>query len=286
MDGRTPRPGCTRRGRPRQAAGVVLAAALAAAVAGGCSRCHTVNCRLDAVEDDAARRIVRDALWAHGSKYRWADCRVLRAEVTRTEHRPAGDAATDQVWLLDPLQGHLRVETPARRQVAVFDGWRLRVFRDGEETTDPAARGRAAGDARLVADLLAMPLSLARQGRRVAYVGTRTGPGEARTWRRLMVTDGPGSGYSADDRTLVEVRQGSDRVETVLIRWSEDPFFGRRMRVRMDDWRPADGLLVSRRWRFAPIDESGAPTGPVLYTVRLGRVEVNPEVGGQPFSRP
>jgi hypothetical protein len=54
----------------------------------------------------------------------------------------------------------------------------------------------------------------------------------------------------------------------------------------MDDWHPADGLVVSRRWRFTPIDESGAATGPVQYTVRIHRVEVNPEVGGRPFSRP
>ena len=286
MNARSHRNGCGRHGSRRRAAGVFLAVAVVAAVAAGCSRCDTLNRRLDAIEDETARRIVRDAVWAHGSKYRWAECQVLRAEVTRTEHRPRGDADTDEVWLLDPVGGRFRIERPARREVTVFDGSRLRLFRDGAETTDLAARGRAAGNARLVTELLPMPLSLAREGCDLLYVGTRTGPGEARTWHRLMVTCGPASGYSGDDRTVVEVRKGSGRVETALIRWSEDPFFGRLMRVRMDDWRPADGLVVSRRWRMTPIDEAGVPTGPVLYTVRIRRVEVNPKVGRQPFSRP
>lgn len=286
MNARSHRNGCWRHGSRRRAVGVFLAVAVVAAVAAGCSRCDTLSRRLDAIEDETARRIVRDAVWAHGSKYRWAECQVLRAEVTRTEHRPRGDADTDEVWLLDPVGGRFRIERPARREVTVFDGSRLRIFRNGAETTDLAARGRAAGDARLVTELLPMPLSLAREGCDLLYVGTRTGPGEARTWHRLMVTYGPASGYSGDDRTVVEVRKGSDRVETALIRWSEDPFFGRLMRVRMDDWRPADGLVISRRWRITPIDEAGVPTGPVLYTVRIRRVEVNPKVGRQPFSRP
>ena len=273
-------------GLPRQVVAVLLAAAVAAAVATGCSRLETLSRRLDAIDDPAARRIVRDAIWAHGSKYRWADYAAVRAEVTRTEHRPGGDAATGQVWLLDPVGGRVRIETPARREVTAFDGWHLRAFRDGIEATDAAARGRAAGDVRLVSELLAMPLSLARDGRNVEYVGTRTGVGEARTWQRLTVTYEPGSGYSGQDRTVVEVRKGTDRVETVLIRWSQDPLFGRLMRVRMDDWRPADGLLVSRRWRFTPIDESGAAIGPLCRTVRIRRVEVNPAMGPQPFSRP
>jgi len=273
-------------GSLRQVVGVFLAAAVAAAVAGGCSRCHTLNCRLNAIEDEAARRIVRDTVWAHGSKYRWAECTVLRAEVARTERRPGGDTTTDEIWLLDPVTGHLRIETPAQSAVAVFDGRRLRVFRDGAETDDPADRGRAAGQARLVGELLAMPLSLLADGRTVTYAGTRTATAEARTWQRLAVTDGTASGYSGQHRTVVEVRKGARRVENVFIRWSQDPFFGRRMRVRMDDWRPADDLVVSRRWRFTPIDESGAATGPVQYTVRIHRVEVNPEVGGRPFSRP
>ncbi len=286
MDARSHRNGCWRHGSRRRAVGVFLAVAVVAAAAAGCSRCDTLSRRLDAIEDETARRIVRDAVWAHGSKYRWAECQVLRAEVTRTEHRPHGDADTHEVWLLDPVGGRFRIERPARREVTVFDGSRLRLFRNGAETTDLAARGRAAGDARLVTELLPMPLSLAREGCDLLYVGTRTGPGEARTWHRLMVTCGPASGYSGDDRTVVEVRKGSDRVETVLIRWSEDPFFGRLMRVRMEDWRPADGLVISRRWRLTPIDEAGVPTGPVLYTIRIRSVEVNPKVGRQPFSQP
>jgi len=295
--------------------GVFLAVAVVAAAAAGCSRCDTLSRRLDAIEDETARQIVRNAVWAHGSKYRWAECQVLRAEVTRTEHRPRGDADTCEVWLLDPVGGRFRIERPARREVTVFDGSRLRIFRNGAETTDLAARGRAAGDARLVTELLPMPLSLAREGCDLLYVGTRTGPGEARTWHRLMVACGPASGYSWGDSgdeeyalvrwsedpffgrrlmrwrmddlvAVVEIRKGTDRVETVLIRWSEDPFFGRLMRVRMDDWRPADGLVISRRWRLTPIDEAGVPIGPVLYTIRIHRVEVNPKVGRQPFSRP
>jgi len=270
----------------RRVGAVCLAVAMAAAAGGGCSRYATLKRRLNAIDDDAARRIVRDAVWAHGSKYRWADCTALRAEVTRTEHRPGGNAVTDQTWLLDPVGGRARIETPARREVIVFDGWRLCVFRDGQETDDIGARGRAAGTVRLVTELLAMPLSLARDGRRVTYAGTRAGTGEAHAWHRLVVTDAPGAGYAADDRTVVEVRDGTDRVERVFIRWSQDPFFGRRMRVQMDDWRPADRLLVSRRWRLTPIDESGAAAGPVRYTVRIRRVEVNPAVGPQPFARP
>jgi len=276
---------------PPWAAGALAALAALVAVAAGCSRVDLLKSRLDAIEDDAARRIVRDAIWAHGSVYRWAGCRALRADVVRTEHRPLGDTDARETWVADPCTGAFRIESPARREVATFDGLALRIFRDGRETADLEARGRAVGNARLVQELLAMPVSLAAPGCEVSYVGTRVGPGDARTWQCLLVGYGPQTGHSPDDRAVVEIRKGTDRVEAVLVRWSEWPFFGRRMRVEMDDWRPvdgpaADGPVVSRRWRFIPIDESGEPTGPARYTLRLERVETMAAVGPETFSRP
>ncbi len=263
-----------------------MAAALVslALAGGGCTRLDALNRRLEAIDDATARTIVRDALWAHGAKYGWAEHAALRAEVTRTVRRPLGDSATDEVWLLDLWSGALRIEAPAYRRVTVYDGQAWRVFIDGRETADLEARAQAAGDARLVAGLLPMPLSLTAPGQRVAFAGTRTGPGEARTWQRLLVTypDGAGTG----DEAVVEVRQDSHRVEAVLIRWSEPPFVGRPMRVEMDDWRPAGDLLLSRRWRFIPTDDQGAPTGPALYTVRVKRIDLDPPLAAGTFSQP
>lgn len=261
-------------------AAVLVCLALAGA---GCTRLDALHRRLEAIDDGAARTIVRDALWAHGSKYRWAEHGALRAEVTRTVHRPLGDSATDEVWLLDLWSGALRVEVPACRRVTVYDGQAWRVFIDGRQAADLEARAQAAGDARLVAGLLPMPLSLAAPGQRVAFAGTRTGPGEARAWQRLLVTYPAGAG--AGDQAVVEVRQDSHRVEAVLIRWSEPPFVGRPMRVEMDDWRPAGGLLLSRRWRFIPTDDQGAPTGPALYTVRVKQIDLDPPIGAGTFSQ-
>ncbi|MBE3069360.1 MAG: hypothetical protein IMZ66_03900 [Planctomycetes bacterium] len=265
-----------------------LAAALLvlAPVVAGCTRTDVLNRRLAAIGDPAARAIVRDALWAAGSKYRWAEHTALRADVTRTVHRPLGDSTTEEVWLVDLWGGRFRVEVPAERRVAAYDGASWHVFAEGRVTANLEARAAAAGDARLLTTLLPMPLSLTAPGQEVSYAGIRTGPGEARAWQRLSITQAPASGYGADDEAVVEVRQDTHRVEAVLIRWPELPFAGRPMRVEMDDWRPADGLLLSRRWRFFPIDDRGDPTGPALYTVRVKRIEFDPPMGPATFTQP
>jgi len=266
---------------PRAAALLALATAVV-----GCTRTDALNRRLAAIGDPAARAIVRDALWADGSKYRWADHAALRADVTRTVHRPLGDSTTEEVWLVDLWGGRFRVEVPAERRVAAYDGALWHVFADGRVAASLEARAAAAGDARLLTELLPMPLSLTAPGQKVSYAGIRTGPGEARTWQRLRITPAPAPGRVADDQTVVEVRQDTHRVEAVLIRWPELPLAGRPMRVEMDDWRPAEGLLLSRRWRFFPVDDRGEPTGPALYTVRVKRIEFDPPMGPATFTQP
>ena len=166
-------------------------AAIAAAVLAGCSRADRLDARLDAVRDDRARALLRDAVWRHGSKYAWAEAGPLRAEVTWTEHRPLGDRSRREVWTVDPITEHCRLQTPAAGEVVVRDGLGLRVERGGERVTDALARARAAGRVRLATELLTLPVSLVGEGRRVVHAGTEVGPGGTRTWDRLMVVYGP-----------------------------------------------------------------------------------------------
>lgn len=240
---------------PKWLVGVM--AALACAAVAGCSRLDVINGRLNAIGDAQARTLVRDTLWAEGSKYRWADHGSIRAEVTWTEHRPLGDIASDEVWHLDLWSGQVRVDRPGA------------VVADPD---DLAARALAAGRARIVRELLPMPLSLTYPGQEVSYVGTRTGVGEARTWQRLLVAY-QAAGRAKDDRMVVEILQAARRVDAALIRWSEFPFVGRLMRVEMDQWRPVQEISISRRWRFTPVDDKGAALGPARYTVLLKHVE-------------
>jgi len=252
----------------------MLATALAvAALTAGCSRLDRLDARIDAIADDTARNLVRDVLWEDGSKYAWADAGPLRADVVWTEHRPAGELAIRQVWTVDPVAWTCRVETPGTDEVAVFDGAGLRLRRGGRVVTDPLARARAAGQVRMATELLIMPASLAGPDREVLYVGQRTGPGEARAWRRVMVTYGRSAAAPEGDRMVVEIREGAHRVDRVLARWSELPFAGRPMRIDMGDWRPVGDLVVSRLWRFTPVGETGEAIGPVRYTVRVVEVE-------------
>ena len=257
-----------------------------AVAAGGCSRLGIVNWRLGAIGDEQARTVLLDALWAHGSTYRWVAHAGLRAEVTWIEHRTLGDAATDMVWLVDPWGGKVRAERPAEHLVVLADGASLRVFAEGKETQDLAARARAAGDVRLAQQLLPMPFSLTAAGVKVASAGLRVGPGEARLWQRLRVTHGGAAAIGPADRMVVEVRKDTRRVDNVLIRWAGLPFLGRPMRVEMVEWWELDGLALSRLWRFVPIDESGKATGPAMYTVRVKRLEFDAKVPAETFSRP
>ena len=248
------------------------AALAAAAVLTGCSRTDRLDARLDAVRDDRARRLLRDAVWHHGSKYAWAEAGPLRAEVTWTEHRPLGDHARREVWTVDPVTDHCRLETPGTDEVVTRDGLGLRVERGGEAVTDALARARAAGRVRLATELLTLPVSLVGEGRQVVHAGTDVGPGETRRWDRLMVVYSPERGGRTGDRLVVALRQGSGRIDRALVRWSEPPFTGRPMRVDLDLWQPVGDLCVSRRWRFTPADAQGAPAGPVRYTARIDQV--------------
>lgn len=266
---------------------VALAAASAlAAGAASCSRLDEANTRLGAITSDRARGLVRDCLWRHGSHYRWLEHKNVRCEVERTEHLPEGDRTTQEVWLLDTASDCVRIEKPARREVVVVSAWGWRVFAGGKETKDLEARAEAEGDVRLVRELLPMPFSLLRHGLRIDGFGSVTGPAETRTWDRLLVRYGQGSDGSASDRMVVEIRRRTGRVEAVVIRWSEPPFFGRRFRVEMDDWRPEGDWLLAHRWRLFPVDEAGERTGPVRWTVRIRRVEVDVPVKWNTFAQP
>jgi len=143
---------------------------------------------------------------------------------------------------------------------------------DGKETADLAARGQAAGDVRLARELLPMPFSLTAAGLEFEYVGVRLGPAEARVWQRLLVTYRGAAGFGLDNRTVVEVRKDTHRVDNVLIQWPELPFVARPMRVEMVEWWDLEGLALSRVWRSVPIDETGKAAGrrgDPTYTVRV-----------------
>jgi len=273
----------------------VLAAAVAAGL-GGCGRLDRLNRGLAAVTDERAGEVLRDCLWADGSHYRWMDHETIRCEVMRTDHRPLGDKATEEIWWLDIWGGRVRIERPSEKEVITCDGLGWHVFVGGRRTQDAVRRAEAAGAGRMVRELVTMPLSLILYGREIGYLGERIGPAEARTWDRLIVAYGEGGSpraAAAGDRMVAEIERQSRRVDAVLVCWSEWPFLGRRFRVAMDDWRPvtaaggsADEVLVSHRWRFFPVDEAGATTGPPYYTIRIRKAEFDVRVGWGTFSGP
>jgi hypothetical protein len=249
--------------------------------------------------DDYARRVLADSIWACGDIYRWADRRTLRLELTRTEHRPArqgdavaspaGDIAADEVWLVDLEGGRVRIEKPAARPATVTlagDGLSCRVFVAGKPSGDLLLRAAAAGDVAIARTLALLPFSLLGPGLKIAYVGTRSGPGETRTWNRLLVTYDPGTGYEPGDRTLVEFNKDTHFVDAAFICWGEDPFLGGCWRVDMDEWWTAAGLTLAHRWRFVPVSETGVPTGPVRYTFQVRSMTFDVPVGWNAFLQP
>jgi hypothetical protein len=256
------------------------------AAAGGCARKDVLFDRLRAMPDDHARSVLGDCLWAGGSIFRWADHRTARWELTRSDFRPDGRASSDEVWLLDLETGHFRIEKPAAREVTVFNGAVWRVFAGGKETGDLGLRALAEGDAMILRQLATMPFSLTDPGLKIAYVGTRTGPAEAKTWDRLLVTYPPGAGYTAADRTIVEINRATRRVDAVVACWSADPFLGGCYRVEMDEWLPVADLVLARRWRFYPADAKGVALGPVRweFQVRSAALDVPMKAGA--FSGP
>jgi hypothetical protein len=238
--------------------------------------------------------------------YHWAKHTTVRLAVARTEHRPAGDRVTDEVWLLDLAGGRLRLERPAARQVAVFDGWAWRVFVEGRGTQDPARqpavlgagnlpcwvpadlelRSLAVADGQLARHLALLPFSLLEGGLKVVSAGTCTGPGETRVWDRLLVTYAAETGLAAGDRTVVEINRATHRVDKVLFTWSANPFLGGCWRADLVDWRPAGGVSLSRRWRLVPVNDAGAPTGPARWSVEVRNVTFDVPADGAAFARP
>jgi hypothetical protein len=264
--------------------GALLAALVAA---GGCAqRKDVLLSRLREIPDARAHQVVGDALWVHGSFFAWATHENLRMEVTWTEHRPDGDVASDEIWLLDLAGGRFRVERPAEKQVTVYDGSTWRVFVDGKPSDDLVLRGRAAGYALLVREIVPLPFSLLDPGVKIEYVGTRTGPAEARTWNRLLVTYPPSSGLDRSDRTVVEVEKESRRVSRVLGCWAEPPFMGSCWRVDADEAWETQGIALGHRWRFTPVNDAGAPTGPMRWTLAVKSMIFDVWLGADVFSRP
>ena len=262
------------------------AAAVALVLFAGCSRLQQANARIDRIASDQARGLVRDCLWKHGSVYRWVEHETVRCEVERIEHAPGGDRASREVWILDMAGGRVRIEQPDADRVIVANDLGMGLFVGGKRAGDLESRDAAVGLTREVRELLVMPFSLLRPGLTIEYLGSETGPAEARTWDRLLVRYGRGSGASSNDRAVVEVRRKTSRVEAVVFRWSELPFLGRRYRVQLDDWRPEEDLLVSHQWRFFPTDEAGRAEGSPRWTVRVLAWTWDVPVAGGTFSRP
>jgi hypothetical protein len=277
----------------RSIPGAWLIRAAAAAAAGAilvsgaaCSRAAVYKERLNAIASDTARAVLRDTLWAHGSFYRWADHRTLRCEVTWTDVRPLATTARQVVWLLDTERGRLRIEHPAEGRVTLFDGMTWRILADGKETADAVVRMDAAGEARVLRELATVPFSLLEPGLDIGYLGCRAGPAEARAWEQLLVAYRGAGDQAGTDRTVVEVRRQTHRVEAAIIQWPELPFAGRRYRVELDDWHERGGVVLARRYRFYPADESGRRAGGMRFEARVTRLEWAAPVGLGAFSRP
>jgi hypothetical protein len=267
---------------PAVLAGLVMLAAMA-----GCTRRDVLTGRLRSMPDDHARRVVADSVWVCGNIYQWADHRTLRLNVTRTDHRLGAETAGDEVWLLDLVGGRVRIEKPAARQTIVYDGLSWRVFAEGKAVaSDLELRAAAAGDVAVARALAPLPFSLLAPGLKMMYVGTRTGPGEARVWDRLLVAYEPGAGYEPGSRTLVEFNQATHRVEAAFISWAEAPFLGGCYRVDMDEWWTVADLALAHRWRFVPVSEAGAPTGAVRYTFQVRSAAFDVPKGPATFSQP
>jgi hypothetical protein len=225
--------------------------------------------------------VLRDALWAHGSIYAWAERGTVRAEAVFLEHAPEGDRRRREAWRLDAATGRLRIERPASPGqgpdgAIETDGQACAAWTASRPVTDLVARAEACGYARTVRDLLAMPFSLLAAGRRITYAGQEAGPGEARVWDLVGVTYAADEGRDPGDGMVVHVRRGEGRVDAVTMRSADLPFTG-TWRVELDEWRrveggPKDGargLVLARRWRFYRADAQGRRQGPLRYTVQI-----------------
>jgi len=258
--------------RPSGWAAAVLAVLVAL---GGCARKDAMLSRLRAIDDNRAREVVSDALWGGGSMFAWAGHQTLRLEIAWTDHAPPDGRTHNEVWWLDTVGGRLRIESPEAREVAVFDGLTWRVLVDGRETDDLVRRAEAAGRGMMLRQLATLPFSLLDPDAKIMYVGTRTVPAEAKAWNRLFVTYAGGAFYEPGDRLVVEVNCDTRRIDTVGLCWAETPFLGGDWRVDMDEWFPAGDLVLSRRWRFTPVNQAGDATGPMRWTVRVTGVALD-----------
>ena len=263
-----------------------LALAVATLLGGGCARKDVLFDRLRDVSDARAREALSDALWQSGSIFEWACHRTMRLEVVRTDHQPAGSTSSPEVWLLDLVDGRWRIEKTAAHQVTVFDGRSWRVLVGGRETDDLRQRAESAGDGLLVRQLATMPFGLLDPGLAISFAGTRTGPAEAKVWNRLFVTYAAAAGFDPADRMVVEVNQATRWVDAIFVCWKEAPFMGACWRVDMDEWFPADGLSVSRRWRLTPVNVEGAAIGPTRWTFEVKAVTFDVPVGAFDFVSP
>jgi hypothetical protein len=272
---------------------MVLGTALAGAVAAasGCGRATQARHRILGAEDEKAADVLGDCIWRHGGVYAWADTKSIRADTEFIEHTPQGDVASRQTWLLAAADGNVRIEiaptpqAPAPR-LLLLDGSAIRVFAGSRKVENPEDLAEAAGLTRMVRELLPMPFSLLAPGRRIRDAGAVAGIGGARTWDRLLVSGASKPASAEADRLVVGVRQKTNQVAWIVVRWADPPLGGATYRVVLDEWFTTGGLLLANRWRFFPSDDEGRPTGPERYTVEIKHLELNAPVKWRAFQRP
>ena len=250
-----------------------LAALLASAiiVTGGCTRAENIIQRTAALPGDL-EPVIRDAIWAHGSPYVWAEKRNLVMETHWSDYRHGFKPIENRkVYCIDLTSRRMRIDDLTTQTTAMYDGTTWRVFFRGREMKKPTRMSRetvgylfmferAAGEMRIIRSFFCMPYCLLDDGVKLKGLGQVRTPSGGNKWNVVRVKfDLETTGYLPHDKLYVYFDPVSDRVDRVMVTLFDVPFHGIPHWGEWSDYRRVgDGPIMPHVLDFRMTDSGGA----------------------------
>ena len=251
----------------------VLASLLASAmvISTGCSPAQNIINRTASLPEDI-QPVIRDAIWAHGSPYVWAEKKNLVMETRWSDYRHGFKPIENRkVYCIDLASRRMRIDDLTTQTTAMYDGIQWRVFFRGREMKKPSQITsqtvgylfmfeHAAGEMRIIRSFFRMPYSLLDDGVKLKGLGQVRTPSGGNTWQVVRVKfDLNKTGYLPDDKLFVYFDPISDRVDRVMVTLFDVPFHGIPHWGEWSDYRRVDnGPIMPHVLDFRMTDSGGA----------------------------
>jgi hypothetical protein len=258
----------------------------AAALAAGCSSTERGAPHLP---DGRAGEILERAIDASGGWENWKEKRAATIVSTTTISNPAAGTTSETLGLYRfPLHDYGKVRFDSLgliEAVAVgFDGKDVWLLRDGRPVAEPGNMDVPRFNVVSTAFWFGLPFRLAELPVTITDEGDQTVEGE--TYSRLRVTVKEDAPETPGDWFVISFDQKTGLIHH-LVGHITAPFLAHRLWVGFwRDFQPVGGLLVERRRRFFPSDESGKVIGDLVVDQLVEHVRFASKLPEDLFHKP